>query len=197
MNYLLAITGASGSIYAKRFIEKVKILNSNREQQIELSIIFTRTAREVFKAEIGESIDSFLAEIIQEEEKGTISLIDNSNFHFKYSSGSNKLDGMVILPCSMGSLGRVANGLSFDLIGRIADVQLKERRKLVICTRETPLSLIHLRNMIQLTEAGAIIAPANPSFYSNANSITEVIDGFVERVMDMVGIAPTSDKYRW
>lgn len=196
MNFLLAVTGASGSIYAKRFIEKFQILNSNREQQIKLSIIFTHTAKEVFEAEIGESIDSFLADIINKS-KGAISLIDNSNFHFKYSSGSNKLDGMVILPCSMGSLARIANGLSFDLIGRVADVQLKERRKLVICSRETPLSLIHLRNMTQLTEAGAIIAPANPSFYSNANSITEVVDNFVERVMDMVGIAPVSDKYRW
>ncbi len=196
MNYILAVTGASGSIYAKRFIEKVHTLNSTPNREVELSVIFTQTAKEVFEAEIGVSVESFLNDIIKES-KGAISLIDNTNFHFKYSSGSNRLDGMVILPCSMGSLARVAHGLSFDLIGRVADVQLKERRKLVICPRETPLSLIHLKNMVQVTEAGAIIAPANPSFYSNANSINDVVDSFVERVMDLVGISPISNRYKW
>lgn len=196
MNYILAVTGASGSIYAKRFIEKVHTLNNTPNKEIELSVIFTKTAKEVFEAEIGVSVESFLKGITKES-KGAISLIDNTNFHFKYSSGSNRLDGMVILPCSMGSLARVAHGLSFDLIGRVADVQLKERRKLVICPRETPLSLIHLKNMVQVTEAGAIIAPANPSFYSNANSINDFVDGFVERVMDLVGISPISNRYKW
>ncbi len=196
MKYLIAVTGASGSIYAKQFIEKILSLNSVEKREIELSVIFTKTAIEVFETEIGIKFNDFVNATLSKG-SGLISFIDNSNFHFKYASGSNKLDGMVILPCSVGSLARVAQGLSIDLIGRIADVQLKERRKLVICTRETPLSLIHLRNMTQLTECGAIIAPASPSFYSGADSINNLVEGFVERVLDLIGISPISERYKW
>ncbi len=189
MNVVLAVTGASGSIYAREFIEKAVDLEG-----LDLYIIFTQTAKEVFVNEIGQEYEQFIERV---NENGSLFIIDNNDFNFKFASGSNNLDCMVILPCSMGSLARIAQGLSFDLIGRIADVQLKERRKLVVCPRETPLSLIHLKNMTTLTQSGAVVAPASPSFYSGATTLNQVVENFVERIMDISGIKKISSKYMW
>lgn len=190
---VLGISGASGAIYAKKFIELASTIEG-----LELHVIFTATAEGVWEHEAGISHKEFIDNLsLSQGCKARIELVDNSNFNHKYASGSNRLDSMVILPCSMGSLARIATGVSADLIGRIADVQLKERRRLVIVPREMPYSLIHLRNMTALTEAGAIICPASPSFYTKPASIEELSLGFAERIMDTAGIRGISERYRW
>lgn len=190
---VLGISGASGAIYAKKFIELASTIEG-----LELHLIFTATAEGVWEHETGISHKEFIDNLsLSQGCKARIELVDNSNFNHKYASGSNRLDSMVILPCSMGSLARIATGVSADLIGRIADVQLKERRRLVIVPREMPYSLIHLRNMTALTEAGAIICPASPSFYTKPASIEELSLGFAERIMDTAGIREISERYRW
>lgn len=201
---VLAVTGASGAIYAKKAIEKICENNCNPSAQypsVHLSVIFTQTAKEVFAHETGCSYEEFVEHSTntasQTASTPCITFIDNTNFHHKYASGSNKLDALIILPCSMGSLARIAQGLSADLIGRIADVQLKERRPLLLVPREAPYSLIHLRNMTSLTEAGATIIPASPSFYSIPQTLNDLIDSFVERILDIAGIAPLKDQYKW
>lgn len=112
-----------------------------------------------------------------------------------FASGSSRFEAMVICPCSMGLLGRIANGISDDLITRAADVMLKERRKLIVVPRETPFNLIHLRNMTQLTEAGAIVCPAVPSFYSKPQTIEQLVDTVVDRIIDLIGLDVVT--YRW
>lgn len=186
---VLAVTGASGAIYAKRFMERFP------EAGIDLSVLFTETGKAVFRHETGISYEDFKQSI--SGKRTHIRFIPNSDFGFKYASGSNVLDCMVVLPCSMGSLARIAQGVSTDLIGRIADVQLKERRKLILVPRESPYSLIHLRNMTALTEAGAVIAPASPSFYAKPEQIHTLVDSFSERIMEIAGIAGLSPQYRW
>lgn len=187
MNIALAITGASGSLYAKKFIEKALVLDIN------LYVIFSNTGKEVFEKENNISIQDFIKNLSTDK----VEIIDNYNFHFKYASGSNKLDAFIILPCSMGSLSRISNSLSLDLIGRVADVQLKERRPLILCPRETPLNTIHIKNMLVLSECGAIIAPASPSFYLGFNTLEDVIDNYVERIINIAGIKELSKKYKW
>lgn len=186
---VLAVTGASGAVYAKRFLEKFP------EAGTELSVLFTETGKAVFRHETGVSYEDFRQSV--NETRKNIRFIPNSDFGFKYASGSNILDCMVVLPCSMGSLARIAQGVSTDLIGRIADVQLKERRKLILIPRESPYSLIHLRNMTVLAEAGALIAPASPSFYAKPEQINTLVDSFTERIMEISGIAGLSPEYRW
>lgn len=186
---VLAVTGASGAAYAKRYIEKFP------ETGTGLFIIFTETAKEIFRQETGIRYEDFTLSAAGNREN--IHFIPNSDFGFKYASGSNILECMVVLPCSMGSLARIAQGVSTDLIGRIADVQLKERRKLILVPRESPYSLIHLRNMTVLAEAGAVIAPASPSFYAKPEHINTLVDSFTERIMEISGVAGLSPQYRW
>ena len=104
---------------------------------------------------------------------------------------------MVVLPCSMGMLGRIAAGTADDAIARMADVQLKERRPLILVPRETPLNLIHLRNMVTLTEAGAVIAPAAPAFYTRPDSLDKLVDNFVARLLQLAGLQPLDKQYKW
>lgn len=198
-NTLLAVTGASGSVYAQNFIRKIGNSTSqatdSAQGTIKLYVIFTETAKEVFLHETGCSYADFSRTV--STGNPNIHFISNTDFHFKYASGSHRLDCMVVLPCSMGTLGRIAQGLSLDLIGRIADVQLKERRKLILVPREAPYNLLHLRNMTALTEAGAIITPASPSFYARPQTLEELTDSFTERILELSGINPLSEKYRW
>ncbi len=188
-NILLAVSGASGAIYAKSFIEQINQIQSIYND-LNFYLIFTDTAKTVWEDEIGK-LQLFL------EKQTKVQLINNSNFSFKYASGSNTLDAMVILPCSMGTLGRIACGISHDLIGRIADVQLKERRTLVICPRETPYSAIHLKNMLSLTQNGAIIAPACPSFYHKAQTLDKLAQSFSSRIIEISKIAQLDNNYKW
>ena len=180
MKIIVAITAASGAIYARQLLENLFV--SNQVEKIAL-------------------IHSTNAEAVAEVEGVTLPQSDkivrysNSDMFASVASGSAAWDAMVVIPSSVGTLGRVASGVSQTLIERAADVMLKERRRLIFVLRETPLSLIHLRNMVTVTEAGAIVLPASPSFYSNPQTIEEACNTVTERVISLLGI--TSQRYQW
>ena len=179
---VIAITGASGSIYAQLLINKLKIIQS---QWNELAIIFSDNARSVWETELGNSNHTSL----------DLPVYEKNDFSAPFASGSGQFDTMIIIPCSMGTLGRISNGISSDLITRAADVILKERRKLICVARETPYNLIHIKNMETVTLAGGIICPATPSFYSQPKTIEDVAATVVDRVIDLAGFK--LDSYRW
>jgi flavin prenyltransferase len=179
---VVAITGASGSIYAENLLQK---LLSIPEQWNALSVILTENAKEVWKTELeNDSWKNF-----------PVTYYTTSDFSAPFASGSGQYDTMIIIPCSMGTLGRIASGMSNDLITRAADVILKERRKLICVARDTPYNLIHIRNMETITVAGGIICPATPSFYSKPKTIEAVAATVVDRVLDLAGF--TFPSYRW
>ena len=179
---VVAITGASGSVYALQLLTKLLQL---KDQFSELSVVMTDNARQVWQTELGgESYKNL-----------KVSFYEKTDFSAPFASGSGQYDTMIIIPCSMGTLGRIAAGISNDLITRAADVILKERRKLICVARETPYSLIHIKNMETITLAGGIICPATPSFYSRPQTIDEVIATVVDRVIDLAGLR--SDSFRW
>ena len=180
-NLVLAVTGASGACYAKRFIEKAVALDG-----VQLHLLMTDTAREVWRHELGDAMP-----------EGRCTMLDNGSFDSPFCSGSSAADVMVVLPCTMGTLARMAAGIADDALARIADVQLKEKRTLVVVPRETPLNLIHLRNMTTLAEAGAVIAPAAPGFYSKPGTLDELVDGFASRLLQICGLAPIDKQYKW
>lgn len=177
---MVAISGASGVCYAKRLLEVLPRMYD----RIYLSA--SDSAINIVRREL--DVDS-LDQIIPDENKSKIMTISYTDLHAPPASGSHDYDGLVIIPCSMGMLGRIAGGVSDDLITRSADVCLKERRKLVLVARETPLSLIHLRNMAALTEAGAIVLPAAPAFYGKPQKIDDLVDFIVDRVLRSLGLS--------
>jgi 4-hydroxy-3-polyprenylbenzoate decarboxylase len=179
---VLAITGASGSVYALKLLEKLGKVKTPPE---EVAVIFSETAKEIWLAETGQKF----APAFPAKE------YNNKTFYAPFASGSSSYDTMIICPASMGTTGRIANGTSDDLIARTADVMLKERRRLIIVPRETPYSLIHIINMKNLTLAGAIICPASPSFYSNPKTIDELVITVVNRIIDLAGF--DNDSFRW
>lgn len=179
---ILAVTGASGSIYALKLVEKLQHMINPPE---EVAIIFSDTAKEIWKAETGHQY--FPAPPAKE--------YDNKTFYAPFASGSSLYDTMIICPSSMGTIGRIASGTSQDLIDRAADVMLKERRRLIIVPREAPYSLIHINNMKTLSLAGAIICPATPSFYSNPETIDDLVMTVVNRILDLAGFE--SNSFRW
>lgn len=179
---IVAVTGASGSIYAKILLEKL----ANLISQIEVcGVIFSDNAKGIWVHEIGEDPARTIA----------FKIYDKKDFTAPFASGSAGFDTMIVCPCSMGVLGRIASGVSDDLITRAADVILKERKKLILVTRESPLSLIHINNMKIISEAGGIICPANPSFYSKPESIESLASSVIERILDLTGFV--SDAFRW
>ncbi|MEI8204104.1 MAG: UbiX family flavin prenyltransferase [Bacteroidota bacterium] len=179
---IIAITGASGAIYAMRLLKKLTILSS---QWDDCALIFSDNARDIWNFEL-ENVP--LPEIKRTE-------FAPHDFYAPFASGSSDFNIMIVCPCSMGTLGRIASGVSNDLITRAADVMLKERRQLILVSRETPLNLIHLQNMKLLTEAGAIICPASPSFYQKPKRIEDAVDTVVDRVLSLAGFEV--DMYRW
>ena len=179
---VVAITGASGSIYARQLLRK---LHDARSQWKELGLVMTGNARQVWETELEDSSYNDFSSLVYE----------NDDFMAPFASGSAKYDTMIVIPCSMGTLGRIASGTSNDLITRAADVMLKERRKLICVVRDTPYNLIHIRNMETLTLAGGIICPATPSFYSKPSNMEEVAATVVDRVLDIAGIEIAT--YRW
>ncbi|CAN5628381.1 flavin prenyltransferase UbiX [soil metagenome] len=179
---VVAITGASGSIYAKVLLAKLHQLN---EQVDEIGLVMSDNAKQVWMFELGN----------KDYEKFTFKTYGRSDFNAPFASGSARFDTMIICPCSMGTLSRIASGMSNDLITRAADVVLKERRKLILVTRDTPLSIIHINNMKTVTEAGGIICPASPSFYSLPKSFEQLAATVTDRVLDLAGFDIQS--YRW
>lgn len=179
---ILAITGASGSIYAYRLLER---LHEIQAHVAEIAVIFSDTGKEIWESEIGSEFHN----------EGSAKEYDNKTYFAPFASGSSQFDTMIICPASMGTAGRIANGTSDDLIARAADVMLKERRKLIIVPRETPYSLIHITNMKKLTLAGAIICPATPSFYSKPKTIDDLVMTVIDRILDLAGFE--SNGFRW
>jgi 4-hydroxy-3-polyprenylbenzoate decarboxylase len=179
---IVAITGASGSIYPKILLNK---LGSLKDQWSSLGIVITDNAKIVWKTELGdEQYNSFQA-----------NYYSKNDFMAPFASGSGDYDIMIIIPCSMGTVGRIASGISDDLISRAADVILKEKRKLICVVRETPYNLIHLRNMETITLAGGIICPATPSFYSRPQTIEDAAATVVDRVLDLADLKINT--FRW
>lgn len=179
---VVAITGASGSIYAKVLLTKLLQL---KEYCNEISVVMTDNARFVWQTELdNDSYKDF-----------DVKYYTQQDFHAPFASGSGQYDTMIIIPCSMGTLGRIAAGISNDLVSRGADVILKERRKLICVVRDTPYNLIHIKNMETVTLAGGIICPATPSFYSKPTTIEEVAATVVDRVLDLAGLPVKT--FRW
>lgn len=179
---VVAITGASGSIYAKLLIEKLLKIKQPGDT---LSVVMTENAKTVWQTELSDS----------SYEQYPVKFFTTQDFMAPFASGSGQYNIMIIVPCSMGTLGRIASGVSTDLITRAADVVLKERRKLICVIRDTPYNLIHIKNMETLTLAGAIICPATPSFYSKPSTIEAVALTVVDRVLDLAGFDNKS--FRW
>jgi flavin prenyltransferase len=179
---VVAITGASGSLYARLLIEKLLTI---RPQWETVSIVMTKNARTVWETELENQGYKYLP----------LAVFENDDFMAPFASGSAQYDTMIIIPCSMGTLGRIATGISTDLITRAADVILKERRKLICVIRDMPYNLIHIRNMETITLAGGIICPATPSYYSKPKTIEEVATTVVDRVIDLAGFNLKS--FRW
>ena len=175
----VAVTGASGAIYTRVLLSKLA------HTEAEVHLVWSDNARTVWQHELGdESYDSF-----------PFKVWDKGDFFAPFASGSAGFDALIICPCSMGTLGRIAGGISNDLITRAADVMLKERRTLICVVRETPYNLIHLRNMTTVSEAGGIICPATPSFYSRPQTLDEAADTVIQRIMQLAGLPV--DGYRW
>src|SRR6188768_2379528 len=179
---VVAITGASGSIYARLLLEKMLAM---KDQWDDLAIVMTQNARQVWETEMGND----------DHKKIPIKNYSTTDFTAPFASGSGKFNTMIIVPCSMGTLGRIASGISNDLITRSADVILKERKKLLCVVRDTPYNLIHIRNMETVTLAGGIICPASPSFYNKPTTLEAAVETVVSRVIDLVGLNNAS--YRW
>jgi len=179
---VVAITGASGAIYAKLLLDKLQQLDA---QIAEVAVVMSDNAKEVWKFELDN----------EDYNKFPYKFYAKNDFTAPFASGSARFDTMIIVPCSMGTLGRIASGVSDDLIARAADVVLKERRKLILVARDMPFNLIHIRNMQTVTEAGGIICPAIPSFYSKPQTIEDLAMTVVNRVIDLVGLE--NESYRW
>jgi 4-hydroxy-3-polyprenylbenzoate decarboxylase len=179
---IVAITGASGSIYAKVLLQKLAQLQNQID---EVGIVMSDNAKEVWAFELGN----------KEYENIPFKIYNKTDFYAPFASGSAKYGIMIVCPCSMGTLGRIANGISNDLTTRAADVILKERRKLILVARDTPLNLIHINNMKTITESGGIICPASPSFYSLPKTFEELAATVVDRVIDLCNLQ--QETYEW
>ena len=177
---VVGITGASGSIYAKRLIEVLV------KEGIHTNVVSTEKGKQVFKYELSISLEDWIEELSINHKN--IKFEDNDNLFSGIASGSNKYDAVIILPCSMGTLAEISHGLSKNLLCRCADVALKEGRKLILVPRETPLNTIHLENMYRLSKMGVGIIPAMPGFYHHPQSIEEIVDFLIGKILDYLNI---------
>lgn len=185
MKIVIGITGASGSIYAATLLMRLQTINQ-QNNNLTVAILISENAKTVWQYELDN----------KDYEKLPFKCYSKQDFMAPFASGSGGYEAMIICPCSMGTLGRIAAGVSDDLMTRSADVVLKERRRLILVVRETPYSLIHLQNMKTLTEAGAIICPATPSFYSKPQTIEALTATVTDRALELAGIRQ-NDTYRW
>src|SRR5881397_906691 len=179
MKLVIAATGASGAIYLQRLLEQIDCASH------EVHLVMSAYADKVAKQEL----ESFRI-------PADVSRHSENDMNVPFVSGSARFDAMIIVPCSMATLGRIASGSSDSALLRAADVFLKERRKLILVPRETPWNLVHARNVVTLLEAGAVVLPAIPSFYSRPSSVTQIVDTVVWRILDQIGL-PSAHAYRW
>jgi len=179
---VVGIGGSSGAVYSKLLLDKLTLLQHQFEA---VGVVMSENAKTNWNLEVGDTNLSHYP----------FTFYDNKDFFAPFASGSARYDTMIVCPCSMGLLSRIAQGTSNDLLTRAADVVLKERRKLILVPREMPLSLIHLRNMTSVTEAGAIVCPAIPSFYSKPDSVEAILSTVVDRVLQLAGFE--FDSYEW
>lgn len=190
MRVLVAVTGASGAIYAERLIAELLTRVSR------VYVVATAMGIKVANFELSKKVEGFslrraLSGKLSDDEKTIIRVFDNEDFFAPIASGSSAASHMVVVPCSMGTLGRINAGLSLNLLERSADVILKQKNPLIICPRETPFNTIHLRNMLQLAEMGAIILPPMPGFYQKPKSIEEMVNFVVGRILEVLGLEHT------
>ena len=178
----IGVTGASGSIYAQTLLKQLQLLSN---QIAELGLVMSKNAEDVWEYELGN----------RDFETINIKRYEKNNFFAPFASGSANFDALIICPCSMGTLGRIAAGVSDDLMTRAADVMLKERKKLILIIRDTPYNIIHINNMKTVAEAGGIICPASPSFYSKPNNFEELAQTVTNRAIQLAGLEMNS--YRW
>ncbi|WP_105616686.1 UbiX family flavin prenyltransferase [Vallitalea okinawensis] len=178
--YIVGITGASGSVYGKRVVEELA-------KEHEVFLIVTDNGRKVFEYELGVQMDQWLDEITKSG--ANVKVCDIDNMFAPVASGSFQIDGMVILPCSMGSLAKICHGTSDNLLIRAADVMIKEKRRLILVPRETPFSTIHLKNMLALSELGVILLPPMPAYYHLPKSIEEMVELTVGRILNHLGVS--------
>jgi 4-hydroxy-3-polyprenylbenzoate decarboxylase len=183
LRIVLGISGASGAPYAERFLELCTSEPLNK--QIGLAVVLSSTAQEVWQHECSRELASF-----------GVAVYGGRDYGAPFASGSSAPDAMVILPASMSTIARVAQGISDNLLTRAADVVLKERKKLIVVPRETPYSAIHLSNMLELTRSGALIMPASPSFYGKPATIMDLLDTVVGRILDQLGLEHQKTR-RW
>lgn len=185
MRVVVGITGASGSIYAATLLKRLVSISQVNSDLI-VSLVMSDNAKTVWQHELGN----------RSYEKLPFQFYAKQDFYAPFASGSGRYDALIICPCSMGTLGRIASGVSDDLMTRAADVMLKERKRLVLVIRETPYHLIHINNMKTITEAGGIICPATPSFYSGPATFEELAATVTDRALELAGFKLT-DTYRW
>jgi len=179
---VVGISGATGAPYAKRFLDF--LAEHGPAHGVTADLVFSSTGKQVWMQEIGK------------EPRYPFKVYKNQDFTAPFASGSSQYDAMVVIPCSSGALARIAHGISVDLIGRAGDVMLKERKKLLLVLRETPISLVHARAITQVIEAGAMVMPASPSFYSRPKDLDALVDTVVARVLDRLGL-PNDLMKRW
>ena len=180
---VVAVGGSSGSLYAKVLLDRLKELDSKWEK---VGVVITENGKYNWKFELGD--DGW--------QRYPFDYYGQRDFTAPFASGSARYDTMLVCPCSMGLMARIASGISNDLITRAADVVLKERRRLIVVPREAPYSLIHLKNMVAITEAGGVICPAVPSFYSEVATAEQIVRTVIDRVLDLAGFE-LEDTYRW
>jgi 4-hydroxy-3-polyprenylbenzoate decarboxylase len=181
-DYVIGITGASGSIYGVRLIQELTARNHH------VNVVVTNAGMKVMGEELGISEPKAIKKLLVSRKKGRVSIWQNDDFTAPFMSGSNAVEAVVVIPCSVGKLAAIANGISGNLLERTADVALKEKRQLILVVRETPLSLIHLENMVKVAKAGAQIMPAMPAFYHHPKTIDDMVNFIVGKVLNLLKI---------
>lgn len=179
---MIGLTGASGSIYGVRLIRELAL----REHHVD--VVITNAGKKVMEEELGAAGQKAIEKLLFSSKRERVRVWENDDFTAPFMSGSNAYEAVVIIPCSVGKLGAIASGISSNLLERMADVALKERRQLILVVRETPLSLIHLKNMVKVTRAGAQILPAMPAFYHHPKTIDDMVDFVVGKVLNLLRI---------
>ncbi|MBO8159083.1 flavin prenyltransferase UbiX [Thermosyntropha sp.] len=187
--YVVAFTGASGAVYGVRLVEELL------KREFEVHLIISDPAKIVLNQEMGWEFEGSLEEVVKSHfNSEKLFVYNNADIAAPVASGSFLIDGMIVIPCTMSTIANIAHGVSKNLLERAADVMLKERRPLIVVPRETPLSTVHLRNMLSLSEMGVYVVPAMPAFYNFPQSIDDMVDFIVGKVLDVIRIP--NDLYR-